>query len=313
VRRGSARAGLILAAIAVAMLAFGGSADAKKKHKKKIAPVVTATATASGNVTGQTISATATCPAKTNAIGGGFFTPPLPAMPVNTGIATGSHKVGANQWLASMQVIGSPGPPVVLTTTVYCRKGAPATTPVITTKSLPEATSAADLATANASCSAGQVQLSGGFTVDAIIGGMGLANLLLSSNRIDPLTWQATAIAPEPGHTLTSQADCAKKPKKKKGKKGKKKKVKKLVTPTEVTGDVTTSTEAQTVTAVATCPSGMKAVNGGFSQPGALGGSSLSYFFLITESQAVGNTWHVSGFAETTNPGTLRSYGYCSR
>jgi hypothetical protein len=56
----------------------------------------------------------------------------------------------------------------------------------------------------------------------------------------------------------------------------------------------------------------MKAVDGGFSQPGALQGTP-AFVYLVTESQAVGNTWHVSGFNEGSAPGTLRSHGYCSK
>jgi hypothetical protein len=295
------------------MLAFTGTADAKKKHKKKkLAPIVTATATATGVSASQIVSATATCPGKTKAVGGGLSTPPLAPMPVDAGLATASHKVGTTQWLASMEFIGEPGPPVVLTTTVYCRKGAPGTTPVTVTTSLPQAGSGSTPIPANATCPAGTVQLSGGWAIDRIFNpGSDLVGLPLSSNRLDPLTWQATALATEPGHTLTSQADCAKQPKAKKGKKGKKKKKKKLVTPTEVTGDTTTAVAIQNTTAIATCPVGMSPVNGGFSQPGF--NINNPFFFFITESQAVGGTWRVTGFAEGDGVGTLRSHGYCSR
>jgi hypothetical protein len=292
------------------MLAFAGTADAKKKHKKKkVAPVVSATATATGTAENQILAATATCPAGTRAVGGGFSTPPLPPMPQDAGAASASHKVGANQWLASMEVLGTPGPPVVLTTVVYCRKGAPVTTPVSITSSLPASGSPPITPTpANAACPAGQAQLSGGFAIDTL----GPA-LPLSSSRLDPLTWQATAVAGDPGHTITSQADCAKKPKMKKGKKGKKRKGTKLATPTEVIGSATSDPAVINTTATATCPAGRRAVNGGFSQPGAVSSATSSFIFLVTESQAVGNTWHVSGFDEIPNPGTLRSHVYCSR
>jgi hypothetical protein len=302
------RVGPVLAALAIAMLAFAGTADAKKKHKKKVAPVVSATATASGSTEGQTVTATATCPSGTKAVGGGFSTPPLSPMPDSAGAAIASRKVGASQWVASMVVEGTPGSPLVLTTAVYCRKGAPATTPVSTTSSLPDSTGPPITPTqANATCPAGQVQLSGGFAIDTV----GPA-LVLSSSRLDPLTWQVTGVAGDPGHTITSQADCAKQPKKKKGKKGKKK-VKKLVTPTEVIGTATSNTAVVNTTPTATCPPKTFAVNGGFSQPGAVSSATSSFLFVITESQAVGNTWHVSGFNESPNPGTLRSHVYCSR
>jgi hypothetical protein len=303
------RSGLLLAALAVVMLAFAGTADAKKKKKKGLGPVVTATATASGSTAGQILTATATCPAKTKAVGGGFSVPPLPPSPVNTAVALASHKVGANQWLASTQIFGGSGPSVTMTTTAYCRKGAPATAPVTTSLALPQVM-AVTPTEANASCLPKQVQLSGGFAIDNV--GISLNVLLLSSNRAGPSTWLATALATQPGHTITSQADCAKQPKAK-GKKAatSKKKKAKIVAPTETTGDSTSGSVAATVTAVATCPPKMSAVNGGFSQPGAL--QPTTGFFLITESQAVGNTWHVSGFNETSNPGTLRSYGYCSK
>jgi len=296
------------------MLAFAGTADAKKKKRHKVAPVVTATATATGTVEGQIISATATCPSGTRAVGGGFSTPPLPPDPQDSGVATASHKVGANQWVASMQVIGTPGPAVVLTTTVYCRKGAPVTTPVSTTTLLPQSSSPPFAVTpSNATCAAKQVQLSGGFSASSVVSSSGFDVLVLSSNRVDPLTWQVTGLGVTAGQTLVSQADCATRPKAKKGKKHKKKK--KLVTPTEVTGDVISAgsgSSVATATAIATCPSNMKAVKGGFSQPGALTGSS-PFFYFLTESQAVGNTWHVSGFNESSSAGTLRSHGYCSR
>jgi len=314
--RGVGRAGLVLAALAVVMLAFAGTTDAKKKKKKhKVAPVVTATATATGTVEGQSISATATCPAGTRAVGGGFATPPLPPDPQDSGVATASHKVGANQWFAAMQVIGTPGPPVVLTTTAYCRKGAPVTTPVSTSTSLPQSSSPPFAVTpSNASCGAKQVQLSGGFSASSVVSSSDFDVLPLSSNRVDPLTWQVTGLGVTAGQTIVSQADCANQRKAKKGKNGKKKKVKKLVTPTEVTGDVISAggSSVATATAIATCPSNLKPVNGGFSQPGALTGSS-PFFYFLTESQAVGNAWHVSGFNESSGAGTLRSHGYCSR
>jgi len=301
--------GLILAMIAVGMLAFAGTADAKKKKKKKVTPVVTATATATGTVQFQVITATATCPAGKNAVGGGFVTtPPVAPGSVDAGLASASHKVGANQWVASAQILGTPGPPVVLTTSVYCRKGASVTTPVSTPTSVPTF-GGAGATPSNAACPAGQVQLSGGFTAELIFNAGGsLQEIPISSNRIDPLTWQASAITTSSPHVLTSQADCAAKPKAKKGKKKKKKK--KLVTPTEVTGDAATSTPTQSVTAIATCPTKTFAVNGGFSQPGAVSPPTL-FFYWLTESQAVGNAWHVTGFLGTGPGGTLRSYGYC--
>ena len=307
------RVGLLLAALAVVMLAFAGAAEAKKK-KKKLGPVVSATATAAGSVSGQIFTATATCPKGTNAVGGGFSTPPLPPSPNQAAIAIASHKVGSTQWLASMQYIGTSGPSLGLTTVVNCRKGAPATAPVSTSTSLPIVGGSAPIPTtpSNASCSAKKVQLSGGFTLDrAIDPTISIKALPLSSNRSAPLTWQATGIAIEGGHTLTSQADCAKQPKAKKGKKKKK-----LKAPTEVTGDTqgSNSSSAATVTAIATCPGGTVPVNGGFSQPGALSTNSSGFFFL-SESQAVGNTWHVSGF-NLSGPGstaTLRAHGYCAK
>jgi hypothetical protein len=316
---------LILASLAVVMMAFAGAADAKKKHKKKqkLGPIVTATATASGTTQGQTFTATATCPIGTNAIGGGFSMPPLPPSPNNAGLATASHKVGTNQWTASAQYLGSSGS-IVLTTYVYCRKGAPVTTPVSTTTPLPEVTGPPVSATvSSASCPAGQVQLSGGFAIDSLFTGGSLETFLLSSHRADPLTWQASGLSLDSGHSLTSQADCATQPKAKKkkhkssavaAKKKKKKKVKKLVTPTEVTGEVTGNTAMiQTVTAAANCPSGTTPIAGGFDQPGAFSSTTLNFIFFITESQAVGASWHVSGFMEGSGSGTLRAYGYCTK
>jgi len=301
------RAGLLLAALAVVMLAFAGTADAKKK--KKLGPVVTATATASGSTVGQILTATATCPNGTKAVGGGFSVPPLPPSPVNTGVALASYKVGANQWLASMQILGTSGPLVTMTTTAYCRKGAPGTTTVTTTTPIAQASGPPPITptAANASCPGKKVQVSGGFAVNNVLSGSSLGVFLLSSNRSDAQTWQATAVGLEPGHTLTSQADCAAKPKK--GKKGKKKK--KIKAPTEVTGDTSTGNPITSVTAVATCPAKNFDVNGGFSQPGSLQ-TSMTFLYIVTASQAVGSTWQVTGFNETSTNGTLRSHGYCS-
>jgi hypothetical protein len=314
-RRAGLRCVLLLAALAVAMLAFAGTADAKKKKKKNLGPVVTATATATGTGgASNIISATATCPSGTKAVGGGFSLPPLAPGLLAVGLGTASHKVGTTQWLSSAQILGSPSGSVVLTTNVYCRKGAPATTSVSTPTALPQVggTSPVPVTASNATCPAKTVQMSGGFTVDRIAGSG--TTLPLSSSRLDPLTWQATGLSTEAGRTLTSQVDCAKQPKAKKGKKSEaaKKKKQKLKSPVEVTGD-TSSAGGASVTAIATCPAGTVPVTGGFSQPGALQSTTAPFFYVLTASQAVGNTWQVTGFNETSSQGTLRSHGYCAK
>jgi hypothetical protein len=303
------RAGLGLAALAVAMLAFAGSADAKKHKKKKVAPIVTATATVSTGAQYAPVSATATCPAGTNAVGGGFSTPPLPPSPNNAFASFGSHKVGSTQWTANGVGLGT-GSPIPVTVYAYCRKGAPVTTPVVTTISLPVFAGAATVA--NASCPVGQVLMSGGFSVTTDASNIALP---LSSNRTDPGTWQVTAATGFAGLTMTSQADCASQPKVKKSGKSKsaavakKKKKTTLVPPTEVTGSVTNTTNVTTGTATAPCPVKTFPVVGGFNAGDVT--SPTPSFNFISASQAVGSAINVSGYILNAQPATLKAYGYC--
>jgi hypothetical protein len=287
----------LLGVAAVSMLAFAATAEAKSKHKKKLGPVLTASATTSGAGNMANLTATATCPKGTRALGGGFLgTPPGVAA---DGIVYESQKVGQNAWRAS-SVITDPGPvyeSVVLDVFVQCRKGAPATqtaTKVSTTSAV-----ASVGQPAVATCPRPkQRALAGGFLSSPPGDPAGFlpTNVVVNSAASGPNAWQSQLFTVTKAADLTGFAYCAKQKK----------------------APVFTSAQSPALAsngsfakADATCAGKLSPLAGGFTQPGAVI-SGTGSLFLVYESEPVRNKWRVSGIhLSTETPASLVSSAYC--
>jgi hypothetical protein len=143
---------------AAALLLFPGSALAKKKHKKPkgLGPVVTVTAAGnSTSATGQLSSATATCPAGTQALGGGF------SFAVGSGTLLSireSFRVTPSSWQVSAVNISGSG---AVTAYANCRKTALQVTDSTGAATVPSG--AFSTGTATAVCPSGGKLVGGGF------------------------------------------------------------------------------------------------------------------------------------------------------
>jgi len=284
---------IVLSLAAVAFMAAAWAADAKKKHKKphKPGPVVTASASGSADSTnpGQ---ATAACPGKTRAVGGGFSE--TPANNELAGLVYESQMIGTNAWRVSVLAV-DPGPPsgsIGLTAYAYCRRNAPKTAAVGVPVSTPNALQVGPSATA--SCGGRRKPVAGGFATD----GAPIRTFVVESLLSQPASWTTNVLSAGSGAgTLTSYVYCAKRKKP-------------LGAPT-ATSPQTLDID-QTRTATALCPTAKQsALSGGFSQ-GPLNVSGNGNFFYIYESQRAGNGWRVSGFfGDGNTPATLTSTVYC--
>ena len=155
------RLGAILACLALGLST--SPALAKKKGKKKgLGPVVTRTATSAPLSPANPIaSATATCPKGKRAVGGGF----TGSFTMAGGIAVfASLRAGETSWTSTAMDLN--GPPVPVTTHVYCRRVQKAILDVKAPAQTPPGSTAA--ATATSSCPGGRFRLiGGGFESDA--------------------------------------------------------------------------------------------------------------------------------------------------
>ena len=133
---------------------------AKKKHKaKKLGPVVTATATGNTvSVTGALSTATASCPAGKQAVGGGFSAPLSASISL---FVTSSFRSAPNAWTVTGRRQGGS---VAATAFAYCRNANKTVTDVTATGTVPSG--AGQVGTATASCPPGTQLISGGFQID---------------------------------------------------------------------------------------------------------------------------------------------------
>jgi hypothetical protein len=286
----------VLTVVALASAALAGGAEAKaKSHKKKLGPLVAASANAVATGDMGIGTATATCPRKTVAVGGGFsVTPPTIGSVTALGIPFESVKVGQNQWRASVQQSTSGSGSILLSTFVYCRRGAPRTSTA--TGSIPVESSSGTGNTALASCPGGRKAIAGGFSMPPPVGPSSVS-IIADTLRAGLSGWQTRALSGQ-GTTLTSIAYCAKQKK----------------APKEVAAPAApTITNGAPITATATCLGKVRAGAGGFSTPGSANPSGFLVFMY--ESVSIGTGWRSSGvYLVTGSPtiGNLNSYGYCS-
>lgn len=278
----------VLVLFGVAVLALGvtaAPAAATKKKKQKVKPfaVTTATASATSVTSGTELSATATCPAGTTAVGGGFET--LSGQHVF--LAVESMRVGTNAWrVRGVSVLFAPGVSQSVNVEAYCAK-------LRGTVSEASAESAlggmsGDAATVTSSCSTGSRLLSGGFTGPLITDPDASLAVPRDSKPVGE-GWlvrmsRFTDGAPPPASPIRSISYCFTPPKKakKKQKMGnarafvskKRKKKKKAPGPkplTILTGSGAQGTTLLSRVSVVTpaCPKGRTAISGGFEIPQA--------------------------------------------
>jgi hypothetical protein len=291
----SPRGGRVIAIAGIAVLGACGftATAAAKSHSKKL-QTATALAVASGDKGAAT--ATATCPPKTRAIGGGFsFPPPDLAGNVVVPLLSEFQKVGQNQWRVSVVNDSPGGGSGLLTTTVYCRRGAPKTTTATGSMAV---NAGAGLGTAQATCTAGRKAVAGGFLIPAPVSPEGAITAIQNSFRSTPSTWLATAVSGQSSSSVTSLVYCARK---------------KTKPPREASAaSPPTITHGSLSSATATCPGKLGAGAGGFSTFG----SSSTSLHVMYESLSTGTGWKTSGlflnFGTTVIAG-LNSFAYCSK
>jgi hypothetical protein len=291
------RRGLIwvLAALAAVGLAITPSASIAKAKKKKKAPVlrvITAAGTATGTTAGSAPSATATCPAGTRAIGGGFS---APASAIGGFVPQQSVRVGTNQWQASGFVLGSG--PIVLTVEVYCAKFGGQISEVAANKQVTAASDSA--ATVAAACPAGTRLAAGGFAAPSVPTALGFA--VVNESSPQGASWNVSAkrgVGASAAADLSARAYCYAKPSKKK-KKHKKKKTLPVLRPlvtTQGSATLPTPSLARASATSAPCPASYHAVTSGF-VTAALSTTSRP---VVDESRVVAGTAIASAFEGVT-------------
>jgi hypothetical protein len=189
---------------ATALVLAPASALAKKKHKKKpinLGPVVSVTATGNEvSSSAQESTATATCPAGLQAVGGGFTAPPGPG---NAIVVHESYMSSPTSWTVSGHHEGGTG---AVTSTVNCRNTSRA--PVGDVGSTIDVTGIGALGTAAPTCPGTSQAIAGGFQSPVGPGNDVLipkTSLATSAN-----TWTVTALNLESGGTfsLTAHTYC---------------------------------------------------------------------------------------------------------
>ncbi|MDX6615332.1 MAG: hypothetical protein QOD60_423 [Solirubrobacterales bacterium] len=287
----------LAAILAIALLAFSASAEAKSK---KPAPLITISAQSPVAVGNKAIAtATATCPGKTRAVGGGF----LESTPIATPTASAqgsvyeSLKVDQKSWRTSSQLFATGTASLNLTTYVNCRRHMPPTT--TSTVTLPQANGPAIDQPVTATCAGALKAIAGGFSTPPPFTPTNGSTVVIDSLRSGTQSWTSQLLALGTASTLTSYAYCAK--------------AKKSSTP-QVRSPAPFNT-GETATATAPCVGKKRqALAGGFSTPDAIATTtppgSLS-FYIPYESQRIGNAWRVSGMFAGGPRGSIVSTGYC--
>lgn len=290
------RAVVLVAVALTALVPLAGAAEAKKKaKKKKLGPVVTRTNVATGSGDGAIVIATAVCPGKSRATGGGFEVPP--ASPGNFTYVFESLKVGQNAWRVSAQMLDSPpADTTTLTASVYCRKGAAKTS----TGSATSATPAGLLLgpTVPATCPGGRKPVAGGWATPPPVAVGVPKNIMVASAR-SGAAWQSTVISSTAGpSSLTSYVYCAKQ----------KKGLKEAVIP----GSPVSTDYAQS-TATAACPGSRSVTAGGFSQSGVSLAPPIGFMIPFRSQRLAQGAWVVASvYGGSGAVVSLNSHAYCA-
>jgi hypothetical protein len=251
-------------------------AEADQKGKAQKRGIVTRTTF--GTVAGDRaiLTATATCPKRTRAVGGGFAVP-RPESGYSA-LVFESQKVGQRQWRASAQMSqASPFTPKTITVDAYCRRGAPATTTVASTVPTPDGSPLhLNGPATSAPCPSNRRLTAGGFSTPPPLGDFGAANAV---RRSEPTgnSWTTEVESDNHESGVSSYAYCAKL---------KRSQPHRAVAAT-ATGANPAPSSSTTVTA--TCAGKRTMVDGGFAQTYLLqiGGGT----FQVLESRRVGKSW----------------------
>jgi hypothetical protein len=232
-------------------------------------------------------SATAKCPSRRRATGGGFL--------VSGGgpdrLIYESRKLGQRSWRAS---VGNLTSTATLTSYAMCSTGAPKTKERLrtgTTAGIPPVTVVPFPVDASCSKSSGKAQ-AGGFLGPVPTAAInGIKESYRTSNR----TWRTNFSPTANGLALTTYVYCAK-----------------TKSPFTRSGSWTTSGSGSIATALSQpCTRGARPRAGGFSQPGQTLSPTFNSF-LPLESQPSGKAWQVSGEHVGAGTMTFYSHAYCA-
>jgi hypothetical protein len=300
------RTAFVLIAAALLTLAVAPAAGAKGKKKQKLAKIVTATASATAQPGDGPLTATATCPTKKTAIGGGYVALPKAN---DTGVfPLESRRVGSTQWRVTLFATVDAGATQPLTVEVYCAK---------LRGRVVEGNSSGVLAGAHraqagsvASCPAKSRLLSGGFQLLGANAPPSIGLVHLSARAGNG--WQAgvvRAVQDGPEALIASAAYCLR-PAKKKGKSGKRKpKDPKALLDSSLTvplGPDTNDDHARPV--LPPCAPRRQLISGGFSAPAPTGDNAVPLFY---ESRRGPGSWVIGAVQAGSDPGAVTAYEYC--
>lgn len=303
-RARSRKSPVLIAAALLALAPAGAGAKAPKKKPKPVT-IVTATATGSTSLDETPVTATATCPPKTVAIGGGYAGIPFPNE--RTVFPLESRRVGSTQWRATA-LVSTSGQPQELTTEVYCAKLRGTVVEGNGTSILPGPHYA--VGTAAAACPSKSRLLSGGFQ---LVGATTAASLgFVSRSSAAGNGWAVSvlrAVNAGPEALVASAAYCLKPAKKKKGKKRPRRADPKGVIEMATSGMLGSDTnDSFAFPAQLACPAGRQAISGGFSAAPTTDGSFGPTFF---ESRRSGATWRIGVQQVASAEGPVSAFQYC--
>ena len=206
------------------------------------------------------------------------------------------------------------------------KKKKPASPPVTVVSATGSTSADNEPVTVTAACPSGLLAVGGGFDSPVLFSGSAPTdvNLVYESRRTGQRSWQVSAVrensgGPGPSLPTIAYADCrsSKLSSKKPGKKASaaKKKAEKKLRVTELSGSATSAaTPGSQVTANASCPTGTKALGGGFSSSPApnLGSGSVSYPIFWASYRTSSSDW-LSAMTEAGGVATtVTSYAYCA-
>jgi hypothetical protein len=294
---------LLVCAVAVPAVSAKGKGKSTKSFAGKSLTVPLAA--------GLSGSATATCPSKTHATGGGYSVSPAFNPSALTGVrsvVTESIFSAKRTWRGTASAYASPPQAGTLTTRVQCESDL-LIKRLLSTSTPPTAIPVDTLADVNLTCPAGTQVLSGGYTLSpppSLTDPTMIGAFVLASRRTAPNQWTITVLNPTPPvgvatATITGVGLCEK------SKSGK---------VSEVSSVTAIGSDARSV-GQASCSKRKHVVSGGFDvSPHTAGASSPAV--SVDESESSGDRTWKSGLYELPGPSlpagsTLTTFAYCKK